>query len=374
MTDKYARAAGWLTDKYIICMLLIFPLFVGFQGYADITLSKYLFFVITSTLWLISIIALAVLSGKSLRLRRWEAVALGFALWATLSSMVSPNAAESLLGASRYDGLVTILLYVGIFIGVSRFGAWRKRYAWFMAAALTGCCAVALFQLFGFSIFYPNGYTYYDGGVKYISKFLGTIGNTNLLAAYLCLGIPLLASSYVLSKRGGETLLAAASLGVFIMVVSESSGGTLALFVSALCAAFFFARAGVLPRAFHALAVLMTGAAAAGLFVFEPAAALCAALAIWVLFFFGWLFDKKIRPGLHKRIIVLLIIAGIIILFFTAYYWQGSKGTMYELSRLMHGEIRDEFGSSRICIWRQTLALVPERLIFGGGPGTLALR
>ena len=40
----------------------------------------------------------------------------------------------------------------------------------------------------------------------------------------------------------------------------------------------------------------------------------------------------------------------------------------------MHGQLEDSFGSSRILIWRSVLALVPERPLLGGGPGTLALR
>jgi len=52
---------------------------------------------------------------------------------------------------------------------------------------------------------------------------------------------------------------------------------------------------------------------------------------------------------------------------------EGS-GTIWELSRVLHGDIRDAFGSSRVRIWRETLALVPEHLLLGGGPDTLSLR
>lgn len=40
----------------------------------------------------------------------------------------------------------------------------------------------------------------------------------------------------------------------------------------------------------------------------------------------------------------------------------------------MQGNIKDSFGSSRILIWRKSLELVPERMLLGGGPGTLSLR
>ena len=38
-------AAERISDGYIIMMLLVFPLFFGFSGYAEITLSKFVFFV-----------------------------------------------------------------------------------------------------------------------------------------------------------------------------------------------------------------------------------------------------------------------------------------------------------------------------------------
>ena len=49
-------------------------------------------------------------------------------------------------------------------------------------------------------------------------------------------------------------------------------------------------------------------------------------------------------------------------------------GTAAELSALLHGQLKDHFGSGRIYIWRQVWDLVPERLLFGGGPDTLAAR
>ena len=51
-----------------------------------------------------------------------------------------------------------------------------------------------------------------------------------------------------------------------------------------------------------------------------------------------------------------------------------SSGTLFELSQVLHGHLEDSYGSSRVLIWRKLLALVPAHPLFGGGPGTLALR
>ena len=68
MTNKFIRAAEWLTDRYISLMLLVFPLFTGFQGYGDITRSKYLFFLTVTSLWLLALIGLILAARSAPRL------------------------------------------------------------------------------------------------------------------------------------------------------------------------------------------------------------------------------------------------------------------------------------------------------------------
>ena len=56
-TESFSRR---ITDIYIYAMLFIFPLFTGFQGYAKITLSKYIFFVSVTALWLVILFLVAI--------------------------------------------------------------------------------------------------------------------------------------------------------------------------------------------------------------------------------------------------------------------------------------------------------------------------
>ncbi len=56
------------------------------------------------------------------------------------------------------------------------------------------------------------------------------------------------------------------------------------------------------------------------------------------------------------------------------YFYPFPSGTLYELHEVLHGNWQDSFGSSRLQIWRETLALIPEHPLLGGGPDTLALR
>lgn len=34
---KAEKRCEWLTDKYILCLLALFPLFTGFHGYTNLT-------------------------------------------------------------------------------------------------------------------------------------------------------------------------------------------------------------------------------------------------------------------------------------------------------------------------------------------------
>lgn len=38
---KAEKRCAWLTDKYILCLLALFPLFTGFHGYANLTAALY---------------------------------------------------------------------------------------------------------------------------------------------------------------------------------------------------------------------------------------------------------------------------------------------------------------------------------------------
>lgn len=180
------KSARWLTDKFICLMLLALPLWPGLEGYSDITGAKFRLFAALTLIWLA---ALGVCAVKY----RWRPARPGvFAAWALafmaavcLSTLCSGRIGYCLLGSARRDGAVTLLLYGAIALGVSRWGEMRERYVNLTALAAALCCAVALLQLCRVNVLglYPEGLSFYDAGTRYSGEFLGTMGNTNLLAA-----------------------------------------------------------------------------------------------------------------------------------------------------------------------------------------------
>jgi hypothetical protein len=373
-TIKPDDARSRVTDLYISLMLLLFPLFTGFQGYAEITLSKYLFFAVATALWLAALLGLSFRADRPARPDGAELIALAFGAWAVVSALCSPWRGQALIGASRYDGLVTTLLYVGIFLGVGRFGRWRRRYVYLLCASTLLCFAVALLQIGGSGILFPDDYTYYDAGLRFTGKFLGTIGNTNLLAAFLALAVPLFLSADAFGYPYPWFLRLGAFAGGFMLSFTESSGGLVALLAGAAVDMPLLAARGVLPGALFACAPaclgLSAGAMAAGNMVPAMGFALFALAAAGL----GRLFACKVPRARHVPLLAALLVCLALLALLAVWFWPGTQGTAYELSRILHGEIQDEFGSSRLRIWREALSLVSERPILGGGPGTLALR
>lgn len=327
--------AEWLTDKYIYVMLGLFPLFWG-GGYVNITQPKALFFYGATALWIAAVIvlcAVAALRHERLRLRlraiHW-AVAV-FLLLAAVSSLLSPWWECTLLGASsatgkpRYDGFATLVCYGAVFYGVSLLARPRRSYVWVMTGAAVICCFIAVAQLFGADPFglYPEGTNYYDKYGLYSGAFLGTIGNVGLLGQYLCVVMPAAFVFGVRSKRRWERigLLAASALELVVLLFSQAEA----------------AYVGVLACVLVAVPLMLPSKRAR-----------CVAVAVSAS----------------------LVAIGLVVLWF----WPGQNGTIWEVSRVLHGDIRDEFGSHRVEIWRGALKLVPERPWFGGGPGTFGER
>lgn len=326
---SYLKRAQWLTDKYILVMLFAFPLFTGLQGYGAITQAKERFFTLATLFWLAAVLvflALALLRREKLGFaaRPAHLAAAGFVLWAAVSALYSPWWDTALKGL-RYDGLLTQVLYVMIFFGVSLLGRPRKSYVWAMAAAVTLSNIMALLQLLGLDPlgFYPEGTNYYDKYGAYNSAFLGTIGNVGLLGQYLCIVTPVLTVFGLRSEKKWEKylLLAMALLCLVIAAFSQAEAAYMGLMACVLV----------------------------GVPVMLP--------------------EKKARKR-AAFVMLALVLLGLV----TAFFWPGESGTLWELSRILHGDIRDSFGSSRVQIWRRALELFTERPLLGGGPGTFGLR
>ena len=382
-----------ITDWYICIMLLLFPVFTGFKGYSALTNSKFYFLLALSLAWLLAVIVLSLCTKSAPSnqvLKKTDILFLGvFVLISILSAVFSPWFPDTLPGAGRWDGLVSTLLYAAIYLGIRCFGEMKRHHLWCLGISTLLCTAVSIGQLLGGNPLrlFPGTLRYFDANIRYSGEFLGTIGNVDILAAYLCLCVPLFAFAYVGDRKNYPALLPAAA-GTFLLLESGVMSGLIGLAVCVLAAAPLLLTSRMkIIRALQTAAILLAVSALSALLCFEKDGLHCAfSPAVTVLmvcaaicFFLAVLIRQRIdlpekSKSFYGRIflavVVCVIIGGLIFL----WIYPGKSGTLYELSRILHGELREEFGSSRIRIWRETLSLVRERPVLGGGTGSIAKR
>ncbi len=318
------RKASWpelcmeLWTGIFIAFYLLFP---GFRGYSGISGSKtWTFYVLAGLLLILGIVLLIRdLKQKTLRaLTPTQIAALAFWAFTLMSAVFSPSGEKAWYNAKAHEAALTVSLYVLLFLIVSRWGLPTERLFRVLFWAMVPFCVLCLIQAFGGNPLklYPAGLNFYDGyGVKYKGAYAGTIGNVDIVSAFLTLPIPML----LLHTRGQKVreawpcwLLAAACVGILI-------------WLRVLC--------GLVGLALGAAICL---------------AVLCPKQARkWVLLAYG-----------------LLAMLGLIAL------WSFDLPIkfLHELHEILHGRFDDSFGTGRFFIWRQMLERIPERLWLGVGP------
>lgn len=330
MEFPYLERARWVTDKFILVMLGVFPLFVGFQGYSNVTASKFWFFTLATALWALAVLAVLVcglIKGERYRLDirpAHLAMAVFLAVGGLSACLSEYGAGATLVGSNRHDGYLTTVMYCLIFFGVSQLGRPRRRHAWALGVSAFVCCAIALIQLLGFDPFwfYPDGTNYYDKYIAYNGAFLGTIGNVGQLAAFLTLPAGFLPVYAALSKRKWDRLLfIPAAMTVAVLALMDLDAGVVAMIGCALIATPVVIQN---KKASRIAGCVSGGLTAAGLG------------ALW--------------------------------------FWPDRSGTLYEMSQVLHGRLSDEFGSRRGEIWKQSWEFFKQKPWLGGGPGTTSLR
>jgi O-antigen ligase len=336
----------WLTDKFIWLMLGVFPLWcVG--GYANITQSKFLFFACATAVWAVFlIIACLVRKRKRIHFGQGAYAVAGLLAVSILSWLLSSYRSECFLNAGRYDGLLSLILYAVIFLGVSAFGQWKAAYVWIFNGSLFLSAIISLSQLLGNNPLhlFPQGWNYFDGGIRFPSTFLGTIGNVDLYCIPLGMCVPLTLVWLLQNGLKKRNILLA-----FFCCIN--------LFIGLECGVSAF-RLGLL---------------AAGLF-----------LCIYALR----------RKSFRKRFVILLVAClltvaasrciqftkdGPVISFQSAQEdtspaTTGNQSTIQELEEMLHGNWDDQFGSGRIGIWKTCLKACKYHLLLGTGPGTVEKR
>ena len=316
---------------FFVLLIFTVQLFIfGPAGYRNITIVKYITFLPLSGAFIIVMLITRVFENfKGTRLSSARCITdylvIAYMLLTIISAIVSEFFPETIIGAHRKEGALTICIYGLIFLLVSRSVTTGKWFIYLLGIVATLFSVVCILQFFEINIFglFPEGLNYYDGGIKYSGEFLGTLGNAGLTATFLCLSVSVLLIYIFMAKENRRYwLIIPVFMGIIVLFKSKIAAGVLGLLV--------------------------------GVFVSLP-------------------FIVSTRR--KERCILAAIEALIFIAVLTAVYFIDFKdGTLFELHNVLHGNWDDSYGSSRIFIWRNALPLIPKRPLFGGGPDTLADR
>ena len=324
-----------ITTVFMIALSTVFLLFPGFNGYEGILQSKFAAFCVVCGGYIVvmavfsvegAVIGALKLSppGTWLKNTTWvQRLMLIYLTITWISALASEYFPTTVIGATRFEGALTVSIYVLVFLLVSLFGRVTEKVVWAFAGAAVIFSVISLVQFMGYNPLglFPEGYNYYDAYKAYSGQYLGTVGNVDLVAAFLCILIPVMLGAIVRSRNKKKyILLVPLILSVFVLVKMS----------------------------------VMAGFAGVGL-------GLVLSLPVLVEL------DKK------KRLKIAvgaggLIIAGLLIVFCVDF----GGGFLHELHMVLHGKADSGFGSGRLYIWNCVLDAVPSNLILGTGPDTMA--
>ena len=322
-----------ITEIYLILMVTAFLLYPGKQGFGGITEEKYRSFLILcggyAAIMLLLLAETAIVSGQQQRnicsaLKRtsWTQRLLEVYLLLTwISALLSPYFPDTVIGVSRYEGALTITIYCACFSFVRAYGKVNKALLAVMALSVSIFCIICIIQLYGGNPFglYPGGYSYADAYKAYSGAYLGTIGNVDLVAAFLCIVVPAFWTAILRSDdRQRFCLFAPLALALFVLVKMNVLAG----FVGVFCGA------------------------AVSFVVVAP-----------------------VKKSLRRTLAMALPAVALAML--AVVYFADLGGMFHELHAILHGNAEGSFGSGRLHIWKSVLQRVPEHLLFGTGPDTM---
>ena len=245
-----------------------------------------------------------------------------YLLFTVVSAVLSKYPQAVWLGATRTEGALTIAIYILCAYWLSKFGKVPRWMIHLFGGASAVFGLLSILQLCGWNPFglYPAGYNYYDGYKAYSGAYLGTIGNVDLVAAFLCIAIPIL-WIYLLRGKGKARFWLLLPLAMLLGVLLKM--WVLAGLVGIFCGAVV------------------------------SVAVVCP-------------FGKKAQI-LYWSLLGGGVIAAVLIL-----YWIDFGGGMLrEIHLILQGQASETFGTGRLYIWKSVLNLVPKNLWFGTGPDTM---
>ena len=292
--------APWLpleqiTMLYVAVLCSAGLVLPGLRGYTAAGRSAFLFCTGLSLCYLAALVLaaaeMALTGGAGLRELLRPLTRLGgsrvcfllYAAWAALSAACSEYEGVW-LGLGRYEGLLFILVCVAVYWAVSSYGRWDDRLLALLGAVLFFNLILGLLQYAGMNPLglFPEGVDFHDAFVLYNGRFLGTLGNVDVLGGFLCLTVPLFYGAYLIS--GWRCALAPLAAGGVLLALADVDAAYVGLPAAlALTLPWYCRMPNALPRICRAAGTLALSLAAGGALYADRNTALCLRLSPVVL-------------------------------------------------------------------------------------------
>lgn len=189
--EEQILPAQRITDWYSTALFFGLPL-VMWNGFFAVTEAKAAFFALITAIYFAVLAVIRLRFGRGCfpprgRLNGAELAMVGFVLLSCLSALLSGDVAEAFVGgANRYQGIVSLLCYLGIYHLFGRTARLSKRAFAALTAAFIISAVLGVLNHFGAD---PLGtvapLSSFDRG-----RYLSTFGNINFFGSYICLFLP----------------------------------------------------------------------------------------------------------------------------------------------------------------------------------------
>ena len=376
-------------------VLAVFPFVISPKLYINLTETKFWTFVVL-TLCFVAAIAVTVLKcymTKHIRTTRQmggirqftlpQLFIIAYMIWGVLSAVLS-DYDNLFIGQSRYEGVLSMLLYGIIFILLSFWGEFSNRFIYGMACMSILVGFFAFTQIMGSHFMYPDGYSYGNSG------FLSTIGNIDCVSGLISIVLPALCVGFILQESKLRFLsLAGIIIFTYVQLAINVDSGKLALTAALLISIPFIlnskrniVRALIMFAAILGTAGIQKSFAAnydqiMNIYSFEATHSKAAIIMIIMALLCGiaaYIVYKKvdeIKISPKKVAMVLGCVIGILVIagFVFIFTYSGANPLLVELSAALHGNLTDEAGSGRGAVWKRCIQLIGENPIFGSGTG-----
>ena len=257
---------GFLVSCYLILMFSAFPLFLTNQ-YAHARTDKYYFYLILSGLMIVSVVVTSLMDYfEEKRFRKpdprfmpMSAADISFLCFygfAAISTMLSDYPLNSFLGdfqgGGRNNGLLLMTVYLLVYLVITRRYVFKDYVIGIYLVFSSLVAFLAIVNYFFIDILsvyagYLDLWKLFDGTpgkTNVIIDFGSTIGNKNLISAFMCMFLPIAVMSFVLIDKRWMRILSGVAIGFAYcgLLCADSASGMLGLFVILPIMAIFASR------------------------------------------------------------------------------------------------------------------------------------